>query len=85
MPEERAPAQESRIEDRLDRLAEDVAELKGEVRQMSQRMGSVEESLRQVSASVERLQAAFQSNQRWIVGLILVSWMTLVGLILKGQ
>jgi hypothetical protein len=60
---------EGRIETRLDRMSEDIAELKGGFQQMDKRMGDL--SARMSSA---------ESLQRWAIGLIITSWLTLVGL-----
>lgn len=62
-------------------LREDVAELKGEVRQMDRRLTNIEQSQRQLATSYEQ-------GQRWLIGLILGVWVTLMlailGPYLKG-
>ena len=72
-------AEEGRVAE--DHTREDVAELKGEMRQMNQRVGNIEQTLRQVQASIEQ-------GNRWVIGLILGSWVTLalavLGLYARG-
>lgn len=61
-----------------DRIREDVAELKGEVRQMNQRVGNIEQTLRQLQGSIEQ-------GNRWLIGLVVGAWLTLMLTILfKG-
>ena len=74
MADERGMIIGDRVEARLDRLGEDVAELKGEMRQMDKRVGEL--SVRM--SSVESL-------QKWAIGLIITSWFTIVGLIVTAM
>jgi hypothetical protein len=53
-----------------DRTREDVAELKGEMRQLNQRVSNLEQGQRQLQTSLEQ-------GHRWLIGLILGSWVTL--------
>jgi len=73
MPEERAPTQESRIEDRLIRLGEgqqalreDVALLRGIAEQMDRRLTNLE------------------ALQRWGMGLWAAVMLAVIGLYFKG-
>ena len=72
-------AEEGRVLE--DRTREDVAEIKGEMRQMNQRVGNIEQTLRQLQTSMEQ-------GNRWLIGLILGAWVTLalaiLGLYAKG-
>lgn len=74
MADERGMIIGDRVEARLDRLAEDVAELKGEMRQMDKRVGEL--SVRMSS---------IESLQKWAIGLIITSWFTIVGLIVTAM
>lgn len=75
-----------------DRTREDVAEIKGEMRQMNQRISNIEQGQRQMQASMEQgfrqLQGSMEQNNRWLIGLILGGWVTLalaiLGLYAKG-
>lgn len=78
-----------RIDDRLERwedaqqdLRTDVAELKGETRQIDRRLTNVEQTLLQMQASVEegfrQAVASRERNQRWLVGLVLGAWISLM-------
>jgi len=55
--------------------------VEGELRQMGERMGNVEQGQRDLAA-------ALRSGQHWLVGLVLGAWLTLgmgvVGLFLRG-
>ncbi|MBI2504054.1 MAG: hypothetical protein HYW07_12580 [Candidatus Latescibacteria bacterium] len=53
-----------------DRIREDVAEIKGEMRQMNQRISNLEQGQRQLQGSMEQ-------GNRWLIGLILGAWVTL--------
>ena len=72
-------AEEGRVLE--DRTREDVAEIKGEMRQMNQRVGNIEQTLRQLQTSMEQ-------GNRWLIGLILGAWVTLalaiLGLYARG-
>lgn len=74
MADERGMIIGDRVEARLDRLGEDVAELKGEMRQMDKRVGEL--SVRMSS---------IESLQKWAIGLILTSWFTIVGMIVTAM
>lgn len=57
--------------------------------QMDARLGNVEQDIRDLRAEVrsgfERVDIRFESQTRWLVGLVLASWLTLMASIwLKG-
>ena len=83
MPEEQTVTTDQ-IENRLERLEEGqhqiterLARLEGGFEQMSQRMGSIEQRM-----------TSLEQSQRWVLGLIFGTWVTLamgiVGLYFKG-
>lgn len=71
-----------------DRTREDVAEIKGEMRQMNQRISNLEQGQRQMQGSLEGLRNSMEQGNRWLIGLILGAWVTLalaiLGLYARG-
>jgi len=88
MPEERAPIATDQIEIRLEKLEEGqhqiierLSRLEGGFEQMNQRIINLEQGQQQLRISLEQ-------GQRWVLGLILGTWVTLamgiVGLYFRG-
>jgi multidrug resistance efflux pump len=87
-------AEEGRILE--DRTREDVAEVKGEVRQMNLRLSNLEQGQRQLQASLEQgqrqlqasidsLRSSIEQGHRWLISLVVGAWLTIVLTILfKG-
>ncbi|MBI2503596.1 MAG: hypothetical protein HYW07_10245 [Candidatus Latescibacteria bacterium] len=94
MAEETA-ATTDRLELRLDRLEQgqlalrqEVGELKAEVRQVKDGQGSLRESMARLVGVVEQLSQRvgnLEQNQRWVLGILITSWLTLMlTILLKG-
>ncbi|MBI2504913.1 MAG: hypothetical protein HYW07_16975 [Candidatus Latescibacteria bacterium] len=66
---------------RLEQLAQDVVEIKGDVRRLTEsvaRLTGITEQLSQRVGNIEQ-------NQRWVLGLIFGTWITLMlAILLKG-
>lgn len=66
---------------RLEQLAQDVVEIKGDVRRLTEsvaRLTGITEQLSQRVGNIEQ-------NQRWVLGLIFGTWVTLMlAILLKG-
>jgi len=60
-----------------DRTREDVAEIKGEMRQMNQRLSNLEQGQRQMQGSMDGIRGSMEQGNRWLIGLILGAWVTL--------
>ena len=66
-----------RLEQGQAALSERMARLEGGFTQMDRRMSNVEQGQRD-------LVAALRSGHRWLIGLVLFSWLSLVSLLLSG-
>jgi tetrahydromethanopterin S-methyltransferase subunit B len=62
---------EDRIENRLDGIENRLSRLDGTVEQMDRWLSNVEQLLRQMQGSIE-------TGNRWVIGLILGTWVTLM-------
>ena len=61
---------EDRIETRLDGIENRLSRLDGTTEQMDRRLSNIEQGQRQMQASIEQ-------GNRWLIGLILGTWVTL--------
>jgi len=79
----------------LEQLAQDVAEIKGDVHRLSETVARLTETVSRLSGAVEGMKGGFdqmdrrlsnlEQNQRWVLGLIFGTWITLMLTILfKG-
>lgn len=68
-----------------DRTREDVAELKGEMRQLNQRVGNIEQTLRQMQGSIDGVRSSAEQGQRQLILLVVGTWITtMLTILLKG-
>lgn len=78
MAEERATLPADRVEARLDGLENRLSRLEGLAEQMDRRLSNLEQMLRQLMISQEQ-------GQRWLLGMMFGTWVTLMlAILFKG-
>jgi len=76
---------EDRIENRLDGIENRLSRLEGTVEQMDRRLSNVEQLLRQMQTSMAGLRGSIEQGNRWVIGLVVGAWLTIMMTILfKG-
>ena len=80
---------EDRIENRLDGMETRLSRLDGTVEQMDRRLSNLEQGQRQLQVSLEQglrqIMAGQEQGSRWLIGLVVGAWLTIMLTILfKG-
>ncbi|MBM3943140.1 MAG: hypothetical protein FJ316_09510 [SAR202 cluster bacterium] len=67
-------------------LEERVSRQEGTLEQMNERLGGLEANIRELRAEMHEgfrdMRAELRSNTRWIIGLIIVQWVTVMAAVL---
>lgn len=67
-------------------LEERVSRLEGAVEQMNERLGNIEQNLLALRTEMQQgyqsLQSEMRDNFRWTIGIVLVTWITVIGTVL---